>query len=46
MGEDKNGYPINEHVDGEPVLEEVIMYDVPYLKAEVRSLINWLKTNK
>ncbi len=46
VGEDKNGYPINEHVHGEPVLEEVIMYDVPYLKAEVRSLINWLKTNK
>tara|TARA_A100001201_G_scaffold134413_1_gene122056 strand:+ start:8225 stop:9037 length:813 start_codon:yes stop_codon:yes gene_type:complete len=43
LGEDKNGYPINEHIDGEPVLEEVIMYEVPYLKAEVKTLINWLK---
>jgi len=46
VGEDKNGYPINEHIDGEPVLEEVIMHEVPYLKAEVRSLVNWLKINK
>ena len=44
LGEDKNGYPINEHVNGEPVLEEVIMYDLPYLKSEVISIINWLKT--
>lgn len=46
VGEDKNGYPINEHVNGEPVLEEVIMHDVPYLKAEVKSLLNWLKINR
>ncbi len=44
IGEDKNGYPINEHVNGEPVLEEIIMYDLPYLKNEVISIINWLKT--
>ena len=43
LGEDKNGYPINEHVDGEPVLEEIKMYDLPYLKDEVISIINWLK---
>jgi ATP-dependent exoDNAse (exonuclease V) beta subunit len=41
LGTDKNGYPINEHINGEPVLEEVIMYDVPYLKSEVKSLIKW-----
>ena len=44
LGEDKNGYPINEHVNGEPVLDEIIMYDLPYLKNEVISIINWLKT--
>ena len=44
IGEDKNGYPINEHVNGEPVLDEIIMYDLPYLKNEVTSIINWLKT--
>ena len=43
IGEDKNGYPINEHVNGEPVLEEIKMYDLPYLKSEVISMINWLK---
>ena len=43
IGEDKNGYPINEPVNGEPVLEEIKMYDLPYLKSEVISMINWLK---
>ena len=46
MGEDSNGYPINEHVNGEPVLEEVKMYNIPYLKDEVASLMMWLKDNK
>jgi hypothetical protein len=46
LGVDKNGYPINEHINGEPVLNEVIMYDVPYLKKEVKALISWLKTKK
>jgi len=45
LGEDKNGYPINEHVNGEPVLEKVIMHDIPYLKDEVISLVKWLKHN-
>ena len=43
VGTDKNGYPINEHVNGEPVLDTVKMYELPYLKDEVRSLIMWLK---
>ena len=43
VGEDKNGYPINEHVNGEPILENIKMYDLPYLKSEVISIINWLK---
>lgn len=45
IGEDKNGYPINEHINGEPVLEEVTMYDLPYLKNEVIAIINWIKNN-
>ncbi len=44
IGEDKNGYPINEHINGEPILEEVIMYDLSYLQNEVTKIINWLKT--
>lgn len=46
IGEDENGYPINEHINGEPILEEVIMYDLPYLKTEVIALINWLRDKK
>jgi ATP-dependent exoDNAse (exonuclease V) beta subunit len=46
IGEDANGYPINEHYNGEPILDEIKMYDVPYLKDEVNSLIMWLKDNK
>ena len=46
VGEDSNGYPINEHVNGEPVLEEIKIYDLPYLKDEVSNLIMWLKDNK
>lgn len=43
IGTDKNGYPINEHINGEPILEEIKMYDLPYLKNEVINIINWLK---
>lgn len=46
LGKDKNGYPINEHINGEPVLDEIKMYELPYLKAEVIALINWLKQKK
>jgi len=46
IGEDKNGYPINEHINGEPVLEKIKMYDLPYLKKEVISIINWLKNKE
>jgi hypothetical protein len=46
IGKDKNGYPINEHVNGEPVLEEITMYDLPYLKNEVIAIINWIKNNQ
>ena len=46
LGEDANGYPINEHVNGEPILEEIKMYDLPYLKDEVIAIINWLKNKE
>lgn len=46
VGTDKNGYPINEHVNGEPVIEDITFYDLPYLKDEVSSLMLWLKDNK
>jgi len=45
-GVDENGYPITEVLNGEPVIDEIKMYDLPYLKEEVISLIMWLKDNK
>lgn len=46
LGTDDNGYPINEHVNGEPVIEDIVLYDLPYLKDEVDALMMWLKDNK
>jgi len=46
VGEDSNGYPISKILNGEPVLKEVKIYELPYLKDEVASLMIWLKENK
>jgi hypothetical protein len=46
VGDDDNGYPITKIVNGEPSLEGIKMYELPYLKSEVTSLIMWLKDNK
>jgi hypothetical protein len=44
--DDKNGYPINKYdSNGEPIIKEIKMYNLPYLKDEVRSLIMWIKDN-
>jgi len=42
---DKNGYPISKLVNGEPVIENIKIYKLPYLKDEIRSIIMWLKDN-
>jgi hypothetical protein len=44
-GKDENGYPLTEMKNGEPVIDEIKMYDLPYLKDEVISLVMWLKDN-
>ena len=44
--DDEFGYPINKYNDqGEPIIKEIKMYNLPYLKQEVQSLIMWLKDN-
>ena len=44
--DDENGYPINKYdSNGDPIIKEIKMYNLPYLKDEVRSLIMWLKDN-
>ena len=46
-GKDKFGNPIAElNSHGDPIVEEVVQYEVPYLKQEVIALIKWLKENR
>ena len=44
-GTDANGYPITSIVNGSPVVQDVVVYDMPYLKDEVLSLIHWIQNN-
>ena len=45
-GEDKFGYPITRYNNqDEPIIKEIKMYNLPYLKQEVQSLMMWLKDN-
>ena len=30
---------------GDPIVKEVVPYELPYLKKEVRSMINYIKKN-
>jgi hypothetical protein len=46
VGKDKFGNPITAlDTNGDPVVLDVVQYEVPYLKNEVITLINWLKEN-
>jgi ATP-dependent exoDNAse (exonuclease V) beta subunit len=45
-GENEFGYPISKYnQQGEPIIKEIKMYNLPYLKDEIDSLIMWLKDN-
>ena len=45
-GENKFGYPITKYNDqDEPVIKKIKMYNLPYLKDEINSLVMWLKDN-
>ena len=46
-GTDKYGYPVAKRdAFGNPIVKEVVPYDVPYLKTEVIAMINWLHDNR
>ena len=46
-GEDEFGYPITKYTpEGDPMVKEVIPMEIPYLKDEVISIINWLHDNR
>jgi len=45
-GVDKFGYPIlKRDSHGEAIVEDVVPYEVPYLKSEVIAMINYIKDN-
>ena len=44
---DEFGYPITKLSDqGEPIIREIEVYEMPYLKSEVMSVLKWYETNK
>lgn len=46
-GDDEFGNPIpKKNQEGEPIVKEVVPYEVPYLKSEVISMINYIQENK
>lgn len=45
--EDKFGNPIyKKDENGDPIVEKLVSYEVPYLKEEVKNMIAWLQDNK
>jgi hypothetical protein len=43
-GENEFGYPIIAYdAMGEPMVKEVVPYEIPYLKKEVNAIIKYLK---
>jgi len=46
-GKDKYGNPITKYSEqGDPIVKEVTPIEVPYLKDEVISIVNWLHDNR
>lgn len=47
VDKDKYGNPITAlDTNGDPIVKDIVEYDVPYLKQEVISLIHWLEDNR
>lgn len=47
VGEDKFGNPITAlDSNGDPIVKDIVPYDLPYLKQEVVSLLHWLEDNR
>ena len=43
---DENGYPIiATDAAGDPMIKEVVPYELPYMKKEVNAIIKYLKLN-
>lgn len=47
LDKDKYGNPITAlDSNGDPIVQDIVLYDLPYLKQEVISLIHWLEDNR
>jgi len=47
VGEDKFGNPITAlDSNGDPIVKDIVQYDLPYLKQEIISLMHWLEDNR
>lgn len=47
VAKDKFGNPITAlDTNGDPIVKDIIQYDLPYLKSEVISLLHWLEDNR
>jgi ATP-dependent exoDNAse (exonuclease V) beta subunit len=47
VGKDKFGNPITAlDTNGDPIVKDIIQYDLPYLKSEVISILHWLEDNR
>jgi len=46
LGETASGYPITEYVNGEPVIDDIDYYELPYLRDEVIQLLHYLNENR
>lgn len=47
VGKDKWGNPITAlDANGDPIVKDIVYYDIPYLKSEVISIIHWLEDNR
>jgi hypothetical protein len=47
VGKDKFGNPITAlDTNGDPIVKDIVQYDLPYLKTEVISLLHWLEDNR
>lgn len=47
VGKDKYGNPITAlDTNGDPIVKDIVQYELPYLKEEVIALLHWLEDNR
>lgn len=47
VGEDKFGNPITAlDSNGDPIVQDIVQYDLPYMKQEIITLVHWLEDNR